>query len=108
MKLVDNFLILLDPSDLKELKTYSISRYLYTNHTYAFYDNSFIRIDDSSFPQYYIRSQDTHIWNRVNADHFRDTLTKEMDILTNKKRQLTDLAAQSYRLIHPYEDVTSP
>ena len=91
MILADNFLILTDKTDTKELKAHSVSRYLYTNHTYAFYDNSFIRIDDSHFPQYYIRSSDTHVWNNVDPDYFKLRLTKEMDSITNKKRQLTQL-----------------
>ena len=96
MYITDNFLILTNDADLIQLKEEAIRRcdHSLMDDTYHYYKGAFIRTYNlTTFPAYYKRSQDGHTWDKISAEYFKTLVLAQLDILTNKKRQLVGLFA---------------
>lgn len=94
MYVFDNYLVLKNEADLMQLKEESTTgcRLSHTRDIYHYYKGAFIRTYDlTDFPAYYKRSLDGHTWDRISYDYFKELVITDLDILTNKKRQLVGL-----------------
>ena len=81
----ENYLVLMNESDLKELVAAAQHhRIIQGVHPYTplyeYFHNAFIRTYDlNTFPSYYKRSSDGHTWDKIPSRYFKQLVIQDLD-----------------------------